>query len=713
MSEAPRTVELQHLRRYKAGGYELVPLHRWDFKSQGPRGAIERGKTPRDINWLTRQYAGQELKDWIREGGNIGVRLRETDLVVDYDPRNAPEGKDVIFALEIDLGIDLSQYPCVRTGSGGFHWYMRVPEGVRVKNELPEYPGVEFKAFGRQVVAAGSIHPNGQTYAWTNAIDETPLAPEALLDKIRKPLRPEVQGVAGEISAEDLRFCLDQLDPRKFRSHDVWLELMTACHSATGGSHEGLAVFQEWSTSDPDYADAGEMIAYRWDTFDANEPGGVRLGTLYMHVLDADGRLPRPPIEAVFEPITVPEGERVPPRPALVRFENGSPKATVSNCIEALRSMDMGLYYDELANKRRVTDAHWVRQFYPAAGEVIDNAMLSMLQGTLIRMFGLELSPGRIKEAADTLVQEHRVNPLAIWLDSLTWDGVPRLNTWLTRYVGVVSTPYTDAVGRCTLLGAVGRAYKPGIKFDTMLVLEGPQGTYKSTVVRILGGDYYMAGLPSKELGDKDIIAALSGKWIVEIEELSAMRRTDAEAFKGFLSKQVDTGRLPYEPLAQDYPRRCIFIGTTNPSGSGYLRDTTGNRRFYPVEVGKADTAALERDRDQLFAEAAAEWRKDQTEQALLIPQNLWATAAAEQDSRRTEDPMEVAVNEYLSKLDDSVRTLASTELYFNVTRRQPADATMEQWKRLGSAMALAGWKAYNKVPTGDGKRVRGYRRES
>ena len=711
MTESFRTIEMQQLRRYKAGGYDLVPLNKWDYETETPKGKVARGKTPRDANWLVREYKGTDLKDWIKEGGNIGVRLRACDLVVDFDPRNVPKGSDPILDLELEFGLRLDDYPHVKTGGGGDHWYMRIPEGVRVKNTLPQFPGVEFKALGRQVVAAGSIHPNGQNYLWTNAVEETPKAPEALLLAIQKPLRSEVQGVAGEISVEDLSYCLDQLNPRNFRAHDIWFELMTACHSATNGT--GLDVFMAWSMMDPEYAHAGEMIAYRWNSLTANEPGGVKLGTLYMHVLDADGQLPRPKLEEVFQPFEAPAGVRELRAPNMVRNQLGVPKPTVANAIEALKAMEPGLQYDCIRNQRQMLDAYWLRTMYKTANENVDGRTLSMLQGFFIKAFGLELSPSKIGEAVDTLTLANIVNPLAIWLDGLVWDGTPRLDTWLTRYAGAENNAYTRAVGRATLLGAVARVYEPGIKFDTMLILEGPQGTFKSTIVKILGGDYYMAGLPNKELGDKDIIAALAGKWIIEIEELSTMRRSDAESFKGFLSKQTDTGRLPYKPLAEDFPRRCIFIGTTNPNGSGYLRDSTGNRRFFPVAVGKADPDALLVERDQLFAEATMQWKADPTEFALLIPKALWNDAAEEQEMRRTEDPWEVAFQDYMAKLGDDVRRISSTELWFNVMKRGTTDATPDQWKRMGAAMARLGWEATNKVPTNEGKYVRGYKRVS
>jgi predicted P-loop ATPase len=723
LNETVRTIDMQQLRRYKTGGYRLFPLHQYDFIAKLPGGILERkGKSPRDKGWQNLAYPVEELKDWIRRGGNIGVHLREGDLVVDFDPRTVAEsdkpGRDIVLELELELGIDLSQFPCVRTGSGGYHWYMRMPEGVRVRNEIKGFEGIEFKAYNKYVVAAGCIHPGdkktgehaGQHYTWVNDIQEAGQIPPALLERIAKAPRPEVSGVIGEISNEQLKECLDQLDPKSFRSHDMWLELMMASHSATGGN--GLAEFQAWSTGDPKYAADAEIIAYRWDSCDPEEPEGYRLGTLYMHVLEAGGQLPRPPIETVFEPFapTIDATGRELMKPRLTRYENGQPKPTVANGQQALLAMECALHYDTFRTRAMMEDTYWLEQVYPSARSEVDALTFSMLQGFFIDRFGLELSPGRISEAVDTVALKRQINPLAQWLDTLTWDGIPRLDNWLTLYAGVEDNPYTRAVARATILGATARAYEPGIKFDTMLILEGPQGTFKSTIVRILGGDFYMAGLPNKDMGDKDIISALAGKWIVEIEELSTMRRTDAEAFKGFLSKQTDTGRMPYKPASQDYPRRCIFIGTTNPNGSGYLSDSTGNRRFFPVTVGIADTKALERDRDQLFAQAAFAWKADPRFEALLIPEALWSVAADEQDMRRTQDPWEAVFGDYLAKLDETVMKISSQELWFGAMTKSAGTATLADFQRMGIAVAKSGWVPEKNVPTNEGYK-RGYRR--
>jgi len=191
------------------------------------------------------------------------------------------------------------------------------------------------------------------------------------------------------------------------------------------------------------------------------------------------------------------------------------------------------------------------------------------------------------------------------WLEPLAWDGMRRVDTWLSSYLGAEDTPTHRAIGRMWLISAVARAHRPGAKVDHMLILEGDQGDQKTTALEgLCGADWFQPDL--RELGSKDAMVTLRGKWVVCMDELHALRSVDViELAKNYLTRTVDKYRPPYGRHEIEQPRSCIFAGTTN--AESYLADPTGNRRFWPVRVaqtGPVDIEAIKRDREQLWAEA-------------------------------------------------------------------------------------------------------------
>lgn len=257
-------------------GLTLIPLHRWDAKDARGR---PRGKTPLHGAWQARDYDSREVLELAaREGINVGVRLPSDWLVLDVDPRNFGAKADPLADLASDAGLDLDSAPHTITGSGGHHYWFRKPADVQVLDSLAEYPGIEFKSAGRQVVAPGSVHPNGSKYRWDDFApvpEDAPPLPEAVLRLIRRPTRAHGEAAGfGELTADMLAETLEQLDPEDFRDHDEWLTLMMACHHATAG--EGRQEFIDWSTQDPEYVDHGRGIGHRWDSLHANPSGGRR-----------------------------------------------------------------------------------------------------------------------------------------------------------------------------------------------------------------------------------------------------------------------------------------------------------------------------------------------------------------------------------------------------------------------------------------------------
>jgi predicted P-loop ATPase len=243
------------------------------------------------------------------------------------------------------------------------------------------------------------------------------------------------------------------------------------------------------------------------------------------------------------------------------------------------------------------------------------------------------------------------------------------------------------------LVSLVARALCPGIKYDTMVVLEGAQGRGKSSTLAVLGGEYYLEGLGAEDINGRDVVARLLGKWLVEIDEMEKARKADVNAFKSFLSHQKDTARLAYERTARDFHRRCCFVGTTNEDF--YLKDDTGNRRFLPLRVTREiDLDEVRRERDQLFAEAVALWDADPRHESLVLPRDLWPAAAEEQELRRERHPWEEAIEQWLDHPDQTgLLGVQAGEILSEVIGRPLERQTKNDLKLVGAILRRLGWK--------------------
>lgn len=248
--------------------------------------------------------------------------------------------------------------------------------------------------------------------------------------------------------------------------------------------------------------------------------------------------------------------------------------------------------------------------------------------------FGIEPNRDPVLEATSLVAHRCRIHPVREWLDSLKWDGVSRVDTWIKDYCqGNAQEPYLSEVSRKFLLAMVKRVFEPGCQWDYVLVLEGKQGKYKSSIARALASDrWFMDNLP--DLKDKDSMLNLQGKWLIELGELADIKRTDYNLVKAYLVRRTDTVRPHYGRLQADVPRQSVFIGTINEGQ--YLKDPTGNRRYWPVRVGLCDVEGLKRVRDQLFAEAMHIYRT--TNEVLMLGESATVQATEAQEERRVED---------------------------------------------------------------------------
>jgi predicted P-loop ATPase len=209
------------------------------------------------------------------------------------------------------------------------------------------------------------------------------------------------------------------------------------------------------------------------------------------------------------------------------------------------------------------------------------------------------------------IINDHAFHPVRDYLEGLKWDGVPRLDRWLITYLGVQDVAnYTTIVGPKWMISAVARIFRPGCIAKYCLLLLGPQDLGKSTALSILGGEFYTDDI--SELGTKDAAMQNSGVWIVELAELASTRKAHLDSVKSFISRAVDRFRPPYGENITVRPRQSVLAGTVNPSDV-FLKDDTGNVRFWPVTCTKIDLDALRHNRDQLWAEAVHRFRAGET----------------------------------------------------------------------------------------------------
>ncbi|WP_065754083.1 VapE domain-containing protein [Bradyrhizobium paxllaeri] len=358
-------------------------------------------------------------------------------------------------------------------------------------------------------------------------------------------------------------------------------------------------------------------------------------------------------------------------------LHEGQPVKNLANIRIALDKLGVSVRYDVFRGECLI-------EGLPGHGPLLDEQALNRLWLTLEEKFNFRPAKTYFDTVLDDLAVQSTFHPVRDYLDSLVWDRKERLDGWLTTYAGAKSDDFTRAVGSIVLIAAVRRVRNPGCKFDEMLVLESGQGADKSSALELLAvnSDWFTDDLPL-DANSKVAIEQLAGRWIVEAGELHGMGKGDLQHLKAFLSRQNDTARLAYAKRATRAPRQCVIVGTTNEDS--YLTDVS-NRRFWPVKIDRFDLDLLRRDRDQLWAEAAA--REAEGARIRLDPA-LYEAAQVEQDSRRIEDPYREIISRALGDRRGEVRSYDLWDLIdVPAGQRNGTHA-----KRLGAVMKQLGWK--------------------
>jgi predicted P-loop ATPase len=364
--------------------------------------------------------------------------------------------------------------------------------------------------------------------------------------------------------------------------------------------------------------------------------------------------------------------------------EKGKILPIPANIRIALLKLGVSVRYDQFAD-RTLLDG------LPGYGPTLDDAAVNHLWLQFAERLGFSSKLELMHIVISDTARLNGFHPVRDYLDALQWDGVPRLNRWLTTYGGAEDNGYTQAVGTLLLIAAVRRVRQPGCKFDEMLILEQPQqGTDKSSAWAVMAvhEDWFTDDLPLNVEG-KRVIEQTRGKWIIEAAELSGIRKADAEHLKATLSRRVDRGRLAYGRLPTEVPRQFIVVGSINKTE--YLRDTTGNRRFWPILIKQFDLDALRRDRDQLWAEAAVCEAKGES---IRLARELWPEAAKEQQQRLADDPFVAVLATHIGHLEGKIKAADVWE----ILNLHGAQLTQDIYARAAEAMKRIGWERPNKA---------------
>lgn len=402
----------------------------------------------------------------------------------------------------------------------------------------------------------------------------------------------------------------------------------------------------------------------------------------------------------------------------LIRDAFGRVICNLANLARILRSSpawEGALRFNENSQDIEVSEAPCLAGPFPRAFSDGDQQAIAIWFQTTWR---LNASPGRVLDAVLAVARERTYNPIREHLQKLpVWDGKARLETWLSVYLGVTDTLYTRAVGACWLRSVVARGLTPGAKADAMLVLEGFQGKGKSTALEIIGGPFF---IELHSLVGKEAIENMAGKLIVELSEMEAMNRADTNALKAAISCRVDRVRLAYARRAIDLPRTAVLCGSCNRDD--YLRDETGNRRFWPVAVPKGatiDLEALRRDRGQLLAEAMAEVKAG-------VPWHLTGLdvqreAAEQADDRRAVDVWEERVLPFLRDREPRLRQgkgaargISLGDVLEMGVGLKPESWGQQEQNRVSRILRTLGWERRNdrlpEIDTATGKQKREWR---
>lgn len=640
-------------------------------------GVIYSSDVKRGFHLATTDAA--KIQRWWRASpdANIGLATGHGILVLDID---GPDGEATLAELTAAHGA-LPFTPQQSTGKGR-HFMFGVPSEFR-NSAKKVGPGIDTRGDGGYIVVAPSVHPSGKRYEW---------APEARPSKVKLADMPD--WLMALLAKPDVQPSAAPVTPQSSGSHEKYVQTawerefvnVATCPEGQRNVTLNKAAYNlgtlvgAGQLSEPAVRSHLERAAAACGLSKSEYlptiASGLAKGIANPRQMPEPARTapqpaktarPRPNPNA-SHPVSVAtrDGQHVDPDPSPVHHTRGSVwidgeqpeflinaegvkrKGSLHNILLHLRGevqLAQLFALDELSRHVMVTKpTPWPG---PPTPRLYSDADITALCAHLETH---DLSPkfDMVKRAIGLVSRENMINPVRDTLKAFAWDGKPRLDHWTVDYLGADDTSFTRQAGARWLIAACARIMRPGCKVDTMLVLEGPQGARKSSALAAIAsalGEHCFTDRLSK-LDGKDAVIELQGNVIVEIAELDAFRGSQVSTIKAFLSRQTDKIRLPWDATITELPRACVFAGTVNPGGAGWLHDATGARRFWPLAVGAIDIEGLRHVAGQLWAEAFQ--RFTDGEEWWITDEAVLAEAEKATEERYDEDPWAVYINEYV-----------------------------------------------------------------
>jgi predicted P-loop ATPase len=642
-----------------------------------------------------------QIKAWWRDspGSNVAVVTGKVSglVVVDIDPRNGGDE-----SLQ-DLFAEFGKFPdtvTAMTGGGGMHYYFRYPKDVDKIRCKPIRDGIDIKADGGYVIAAPSVHGSGKEYGWEMSSRPGEVAVAELPDWLLSLLPIESAGAAApgpKPEAAGKQVGVEQSFLGLAFSHAGWLgksvgpdrhavQCPWEADHTTGGPLDGSTVLFAPT--------AGKNL------------GWFHCSHSHCSTRTLDEVLDSLPADAKQYARNCLPGQSMFPKEAGTGWQHKLIRAmtksgpghvtsdlpnivTILTCDERWRGV-IGFDAFRMTHAKRKAPP-WHPDDAPADRGQLTGIWLdaddTRTVSWLAREYGLRHDTAKIRKVIEMVAYRDPFHDVRDYLSSLRWDGIRRLESWIPTYLGAAASSYTAMVGQWWMRSAVARIFRPGCKVDHVLILEGEQGVGKSTALRLItGSDWFTDELP--DLHNKDSYLQLRGKWVIEMSELDTLSRADAGRAKSFFTSSTDTYRAPYGHTTVDVPRQCVFAGSVNHDA--YLRDETGNRRYWPVKVAQIDLEALARDRDQLWAEAYAQfssgdrWHPEKGERPVI---------AEQQEERFAGDEWESTVARWLTSSAARRRPFVTLgEVLLSALSIEPGKWTRPDQTRVGVILMRLGW---------------------